>query len=408
MKRYVISRMNGCIFSFLLFDDRAVEIHCDGEDASSILDNIYIGRIRDIAKNINAAFVEIAQDEVAYLPLDEISAPVYTKKGSAKGPQQGDELLVQVSRERMKSKYPSLSTNLTLHGKYLLLTRGNTRVSLSSKLEKEKRGKLTGLIAELERRLSLNQGENRDFGWIVRTNAGEADPALLEKEMERLSAEYEAILKKAPYLERYSCLLKMPPAWVSRLSNLYESSVDQIVAEDEDLYEEARDYLGRMQPEDLAKLCHYQDMQPLVKRFSLEEQLRHALSERVWLSSGGYLVIQPTEALTVIDVNSGKYEGGREREKTFLKINREAALEAARQIRLRNLSGIILIDFINMDCQNSREELMKTLGEALRFDPVKTVLVDMTSLFLVEITRMKKERPLRESCQQLCPQITGK
>ena len=132
------------------------------------------------------------------------------------------------------------------------------------------------------------------------------------------------------------------------------------------------------------------------KLYSLETQLSQALGERVWLKSGGYLVIQPTEALTVIDVNTGKFEGGKKREAAFLKINREAAAEIARQLRLRNLSGIIIVDFINMEEEESKEILLSELDGRLRRDPVRTTLVDMTKLSLVEITRQKRERPLAE------------
>ena len=135
----------------------------------------------------------------------------------------------------------------------------------------------------------------------------------------------------------------------------------------------------------------------MCKLYSLEHQLEQALSERVWLNSGGYLIIQPTEALTVIDVNTGKYEGGKKKEATFLKINREAAAEAARQIRLRNLSGIILIDFINMEAKEAVDELLSFLGRELQKDPIRTALVDMTRLSLVEITRQKRERTLAEA-----------
>ena len=133
------------------------------------------------------------------------------------------------------------------------------------------------------------------------------------------------------------------------------------------------------------------------KLYSLEHQMELALAERVWLNSGGYLVIQPTEALTVIDVNTGKFEGGKKKEAAFLKISLEAAKEIARQIRLRNLSGIIIVDFINMESAESRKQLMDRLDQLLRQDPIKTVLVDMTKLSLVEITRMKREKPLAEA-----------
>jgi ribonuclease G len=172
------------------------------------------------------------------------------------------------------------------------------------------------------------------------------------------------------------------------------------MTDDRELYEEITAYLISCQREDLGKLRFYEnDLLTMVKMYSLEHQLEQALSERIWLNSGGYLVIQPTEALTVIDVNTGKYEGGKKKEAAFLKINLEAALEAARQIRLRNLSGIIIIDFINMESEESVDLLLSRLREALRTDPIQTTLVDMTRLSLVEITRKKVSKTLAESCR---------
>ncbi|MCD8016120.1 MAG: ribonuclease E/G [Lachnospiraceae bacterium] len=418
MNQYIICNMRGAIYSFLFEDGRAVEIHCDRPEQESILGNIYVGRIRDIAKNIGAAFVEIAPDVVCYLPLDEVQNPIYVKKGTSAKPQQGDELLVQVSREAIKTKYASVTTNLTLHGKYLLLTTGNTQIHASAKLGKMEKLRLIGLVKELKQEYARSADANshkelsalredvaapdrgnprvRKYGWLVRTNAEETDRAVLRKDMERLLALYQSLIQEGTHRMSGSCVLSVPHRWLSRLSDLYDSSTEQFLTDDEELFREMRNYLSVYQPEDLPKLIYSPDaMQPLYKKYSLEKQLDDALSEHVWLKSGGYLVIQPTEALTVIDVNTGKYEGSQKnRQKAFFKINCEAAAEAARQIRLRNLSGIILIDFINMDAPEDNKELLDELENLLRQDPVRTTLVDMTKLSLVEITRMKKEKPL--------------
>ncbi|MCD7833057.1 MAG: ribonuclease E/G [Lachnospiraceae bacterium] len=391
MNQYIICRMRDAVFSFLIHDEKAVEIHCDREENASLLGNIYVGRVRDIARNIGAAFVEIAPDTVCYLALDEIQNPIYTKKGSSPKLQMGDELLVQVSREAIKTKYPSVSTNLTFHGKYLLLTTGRTQISASSKLAAEEKKRLTAFVRELD-----GQQEGRTYGWLLRTNAGGADSDTLRRDMDRLLALYQKTVTDGAHRVCYSCLLAAPHTWISRLSDLYESAAERFVTDDPAIWEEAKEYLSACQPEDLSRLFFYQDaLQPLCKKYSLERQLEHALSEHVWLNCGGYLVLQPTEALTVIDVNSGKYEGSaKNRQKAFFKINQEAAREAARQIRLRNISGIIIIDFINMDSADDKEALLRYLDSQLRQDPIRTILVDMTGLSLVEITRMKKEKPL--------------
>lgn len=395
---YTITKQKEKIYSFLLQDGKAVEIHCDEAATESLLGNIYIGKIKNIAKNISAAFVEIAPGNVCYLPLDDIKYPVYTQKGTSKLPQAGDELLVQVSKEAIKSKFPSVTTNITLHGKYVLLTAGNHQISVSSKLPREKKDELLAFVKEKESLTGEELQKERPYGWLVRTNAGTVSVEMLAADMDRLRNQYEQLVQQACHRTCFSCLYKTPEPYLSRLANLYDSEEVKILTDDSELYQQIETYLKDEQPEDLDKLAFYQDdLLPMHKLYSLEHQLEQALSERVWLNSGGYLIIQPTEALTVVDVNTGKFEGGKKKEAAFLKINLEAAKEIARQIRLRNLSGIILVDFINMKSPESNQELMRTLDSCLRQDPVKTVLVDMTKLSLVEITRLKREKPLREA-----------
>ena len=399
---YVVSQRGSQIFSFLLNGSKAVEIHCDVCREDSILDEIYIGKVQNIVKNISAAFVEIAPGTVCYLPLEDLKHPVYTKKGTSQNIQQGDELLVQVKREGIKTKAPAVTTNLTLHGKYALLTTGNTQISVSSKLPKEEKERLVRVVKDnssadngsLE---EMSAGE-RDYGWLLRTNAGGASPEVIKKDLLRLQTKYGELMKTAQYRTCFSCLLARPSAYLKRLSDLYTEEVDEILTDDRELFEQMTEYFQENQPEDTAKLRFYEDrLLPMEKLYSLDHHLKEALGERVWLKSGGYLVIQPTEALTVIDVNTGKFTAGKKKEAAFLKLNQEAALEAARQIRLRNLSGIVIIDFINMEEKESEVQLLKTLDDALRRDPIRTTLVDMTKLSLVEITRLKKERPLHES-----------
>lgn len=401
--QYLMTRREGKIFSFLLQNKKAVEIHCDEEENASCLGNVYIGKIKNIAKNIQAAFVEIAPGEVCYLPLEDLKEPVYTKKGSSRLPQAGDELLVQINREKIKGKFPSVTTKLSLHGKYAVLTMGKRQTGVSMKLSGEIRERLLSLAGQvLEEEKEPEKQADRNWGFILRTNAGEAMEESLREELLRLKNQWESMLLAAFHRTCFTCLVKQPPVYLNRLSDLYDSAADEFLTDEKDLYEAMKAYLEERQPKDLPKLSFYQDsLLPMAKLFSLDHQLEQALRERVWLDSGGYLVIQPTEALTVIDVNTGKYEGGKEREKTFLKINLEAARETARQIRLRNLSGIILVDFINMEKEESNRELLSALDRLLKTDPVHTTLVDMTKLSLVEITRQKKEKPLLESMGRL-------
>ncbi len=394
--KYIITHMEERIFSFLLHNDKAIEIHCDETEESSLIGNIYIGKIKNIAKNMEAAFVEIAPGDICYIPLTDFKSPVYTRKGSSKQPQAGDELLVQISRDRIKSKFPAAATNMELHGKYVLLTSGKKQLSVSSKVTKEEKERLQNVMKSGTERFM--DDSLPAFGWLMRTNAAAASDAVLYDEMERLFLQYQNLVNQAQYRSCYSCIYRRPSAYLTRLTNLYDRDAIQILTDNPVLFEEIQNYLRQYQPEDLGKVNLYQDqLLPLKKLYSLEHQLGEALKEKVWLKSGGYLVIQPTEALTVIDVNTGKYEGGKKKSAAVLKINLEAAVESARQIRLRNLSGIIICDFINMDRKEDDELLISQFAAVLRKDPIPTSLVDMTKLSLIEITRKKKEKPLYEA-----------
>ncbi len=412
-RKYLITRMDGSIYSFLTDGQRAIEIHCDpAEVAKHALDSIYIGKIKNIAKNIGAAFVEIAPGVVCHLALDDMKCPVYTKKGASELPQAGDELLVQISREGMKTKYPSVTTRLTMHGKYVLLTIGTDKNSASSKLSKAEKERMLSIAAGMyapKARRGLTEQKYASpglpcevkYSWLFRTNAGGVSDEMLVRDMERIYTECEALLTGARYRTCFSCLHEAPSAYLRRLMNLYDSEVEQVLTDDELLYREIKSYLVEHQPEDVDRLSFYQDdLLPMKKLYSLESQLSQALQERVWLKSGGYLIIQPTEALTVIDVNTGKFEGGKKKETAFLKINCEAAVEIARQLRLRNLNGIIIVDFINMEEEASKAALLSEFDAQLRRDPIRTTLVDMTKLSLVEVTRQKRERPLAECVAQ--------
>ena len=319
---YVVSRRGSQIFSFLLNGSKAVEIHCDACREDSILDEIYIGKVQNIVKNISAAFVEIAPGTVCYLPLEDLKHPVYTKKGTSHNIQQGDELLVQVKREGIKTKAPAVTTNLTLHGKYALLTTGSTQISVSSKLPKEEKERLIRVVkdnssADNGRSEGMSAGEPI-YGWLLRTNAGGASPEVIKKDLLRLQTKYEELMKTAQYRTCFSCLLARPSAYLKRLSDLYTKEVDEILTDDRELFEQMTEYFQENQPEDTAKLRFYEDrLLPMEKLYSLDRHLKEALGERVWLKSGGYLVIQPTEALTVIDVNTGKFTAGTKKEAAF-------------------------------------------------------------------------------------------
>lgn len=390
--KYLVSKIEQggqpLIVSAFYENGKAVELSCTDPKSGRLLGNIYVGKVKNILSNIEAAFIEIADGILCYYSLRKKEAPVFLHRGKSGKLTPGDELLVQVSKEAVKTKAPTATGNLTFPGKYLVLSTGKKSLGLSNKLPAEERERLQAIMKPYL---------TEDYGIIVRTNAAGAGEETLREELTRLDAACRKVLSCGTHYTSFSLVYQEPPAYALEIRNLPEDRLSEIVTDDPEIFSELQRFLMERQPEDLEKLRLYEETRPSLDAvYGISRDLEHALQERVWLKSGAYLVIQPTEALTVIDVNTGKFEGHKKPQETFRKINREAAAEIARQIRLRNLSGIIVVDFIDMEESADQEGLMEFLGKELKKDPVKTVLVDMTPLGLVEITRKKVKRTLLE------------
>ena len=392
MQQMVITKKDGSIFSALFENQDLIQINVEEETSASLLGNIYIGKVKNIVKNINAAFVEIADGQMCYLSLEGKMSPVFVNRKNTEKVCIGDEILVQVSRDAVKTKNPSVTTKLQLAGRYLVLTHGDCRVAVSGKIkDRDVRERLQGM---LEKQLP----QNPSFGVIVRTNAEKVQETVLYRELEGLMSTYQKLCDQGIHKKCFSMLFQALPGYLCDIRDEYDTELEQIVTDDVQVYDRIKEYMEEYQPENLGKLRLYEDsMLSLAKLYGVYTKLEKALQERVWLKSGGYLVIQPTEALTVIDVNTGKAIAGKKAvEKHFLKINMEAAKEIAKQLRLRNLSGIIVIDFIDLSEPQAKKQLIEVLEQEIKKDPVKTVFVDMTKLHLVELTRKKVRRPLHE------------
>ena len=389
-RKLIITKIEEHIVTTVLENEKVVELHVsNNEEHDTVkLGNIYVGRVKNIVANINAAFIEVAPGVECYYAIGDNPTPIFTKKIGKKPLCIGDELLVQISKEAVKTKAPTVSSKLNLTGKYAVLTYGDTRVGASAKLAKEEKMRLIELATEYA---------TSEFGIIMRTNAKDAEAALVHAELTKLCKEYQVLREQASTRICYSCLIGAPKEYLSELKNIYQEGLTDIIIEDKTIYGEIKSFLIKEQPEDIDKLRLYEDkLLPLHKLYGIETHLANALKERVWLKSGAYLVIQPTEALTVIDVNTGKCVSKKKDDVAYLKINMEAAKEAARQIRLRNLSGIILVDFINLSKEEYMDELLRVFRQELQKDPIATSLVDVTKLQLVEVTRKKVRKPLHE------------
>ena len=387
-------KKEGKIWTFLLENDVIAEIHCSLPDSDQhrqpVLGDIYIGKVKNIAANIGAAFIEIAPGKECYYDLSQAPQAIFTHKIGKKTLCIGDELVVQISREAVKTKAPTVSSNINFTGRYAVLTTGNTRIVTSGKLPRSLRDTYKEKLSYLK---------NEDYGLIIRTNAKDVPFETVLEEIQKLENTCVKLKETAPFRTCFSCLQEAPPSYITDLKNVYADGLSAIITDDPKLYQQIHGFLQAEQPEDLSKLQFYEEqLLPLSKLYSTDIAVERALKEYVWLKNGAYLVIQPTEALTVVDVNSGKYSAKTKKKsaETYLKINLEAAKETARQIRLRNISGIILIDFINMDDPDMMQELLKQFRRFLGEDPIQTSVVDVTALQLVEVTRKKVRRPLHE------------
>ncbi|HJC24037.1 MAG TPA: ribonuclease E/G [Candidatus Eisenbergiella merdavium] len=397
----VLPEPSSGILSLLLTNGRLTELSvwpAESEQAAAPLNGIYVGKVMNVAKNINAAFVELTKGQRAFLPLSHAeNACILNRKADGRV-LAGDELLVQVEREAVKTKEPVLTMEISIAGRYAVVFPGKERgrLQFSGKLSDEERLSIARACSEA----GITEEILASCSLIVRTNAAE----LSDCGYEPLIAEAKALLALASALWQtagtrtcYSCLYRPESGFLTAVRDTPQEQYEEILTDDKQLYEQLHAWLERSYPEVLGRLRLYEDTSlSLASLYGLPKKLREALEKRVWLKSGGYLVIEPTEALTVIDVNSGKYTGKKGMRDTFRLINREAALEIARQLRLRNLSGIILVDFISMDNKEDERELLHLLSAELKKDPVRTAVVDMTALGLVELTRKKVRRSLYE------------
>lgn len=393
--KIIITKYKNSILTCMTDGRRILQINLDPVDGQHILGNVYVGKVKNIVKNIKAAFVEIADGIMCYLSLDKYPAPVFVKHGNSDEIRVGDEILVQVSRESLKTKAPTVTTGISLTGRYLVLTGQDCTAAVSKKIEDSAKRKKLKKLAE-----ALCTDE---YGVILRTNASEAEEESLYQEAEALAATYQEILHKGRYSSCFSCVYEAMPAFLGTVRDSYEGQVEEFITDDKLLFQSLNTYLRQFQKEDCGKLVfHDNDEISLDAKYNIKAGIDTCLREKVWLKSGGSIIIQPTEALTVIDVNTEKAIKGKfSIQELFYRVNLEAAEEIAYQLRLRNITGIVMIDFIDMDDVNNRKSLMQSLAEFVKADPIKTTVVDMTALNLVELTRKKVRKPVLEQLRDI-------
>ena len=392
--KFVITKYNDILLGCLTHEGKPYDIRCYEE--SSLIGNIYVAKVSNILNNINAAFVDIKKDLSCYLPLEDYHG---------KPLRAGDELIVQVTKDSIKTKQPTVTTNISMTGEYVVVHCDKT-VGVSAKIKGEA---VRNTLKDIAGRALEEFKENRlcadiEYGVILRTKCrdlfsengvksccSDLNTNILYNDIMSTAKALDELLRKAEYLKLYSVVKAGEAAYINDLAGMSDDI--SIITDDKDVYEELCVCYGT----DCGRISFYEeDSISLNSIYNIPVTIEKSLKKMAYLKSGGYLVIEPTEAMTVIDVNSGKSIKGKNSEEDLFKINVEAAYEIARQIRLRNLSGIIIIDFISMKSTENQILLVDELKKATAPDYVGVIVVDITRLGLVELTRKKLRKPLYE------------
>lgn len=395
MKR-VLMDISADLTRIALAEDGALkELYYESKREESLVGNIYAGRVVNVMPNLQAAFVDIGVGKNGYYYYG--NARAVSDEGKNR-PKAGDTLILQVEKDAVGSKGAVLTEKFSFPGKFLvLLPKEAEEIGISRKItDSAERSRIREIVTEL-----LPEG----CGAIIRTNGAGKSREDFEKELQTLTAKWEK-LQYGMYLKPPALLLRENYPVQRAVRDFYSADVDEYVVNDETAYHEllqTGDFNGETQP--VLKL--HAETLPLFEAYYLESQSEKALEEHVWLKSGGFLVIEETEACVVIDVNTGKAAGKGDLQKTILKTNLEAAEEAAKQMRLRNLSGIIIIDFIDMADPEAQKEVTRRLEAAVKKDRIKTVVVGMTELGLMQVTRKKTRPSLKRQMTTKCRACHG-
>ncbi len=374
----------------------------------SIDGNIYLGRVQNVLPGMEAAFVDIGTPKNGVLYRGDVAFDASDTDAGAKPKierllRNGQSILVQVTKNPIAHKGARLTQEVSLAGRFLVMVPDEPETyGISKRLPDDERRRLRRILD------SLRSG---DAGLIVRTAAEGATREELERDVQRLRSQWQQISELAAKSRPPRLLYQEPDLVLRLIREEFTKEYRGIVIDDRTLYEETRAYVEAVAPE-LADRVEFYDVEeeelPLFERFHISEQLLKALDRKVWLPSGGSLVIERTEALTVIDVNTGKNVGRTNLEETVFRNNLEAAEEVARQLRLRDIGGIIVIDFIDMEIKVNRDDVMRVFRDALARDKTRTQAFDMSELGIVEMTRKRISEGLLESFSQTCPTCHGR
>ena len=432
----------------ILEDDRLVELLVDRPDSRRSVGDIYVGKVEAVLPGIQAAFVDIGAEKSAFLHASDLieaeededpedrepddadedsgngnggegngksgtqaaaSRPGSPRERSSRrrqAPNIADELkrgqtkLVQVIKEAIGTKGPRVTAQVSLAGRFLVYMPFASKVGVSRKIEaRDQRAKLREMVTKL---VPPDAG-----GWIIRTVADDLTEASCKREIDHLLGLWKKIKRKASSGRAPALVQRETSLTRGIVRDLLSDKVDLLLVDSKLLYNEVEQYLKQIDPELLPRVKMYHDETPLFDAYDVEAEIRNLFKQRVELPTGGYLIIQPTEALISIDVNTGRYTGKRDPESTILRTNVEAAREVARQLRLRDIGGIIVVDFIDMETRSNRDKVLHELRTHLGRDRARTRAFAVSELGLIEMTRQRVRPSLWQSMTTECPTCTG-
>jgi ribonuclease E len=379
------------------------------DDVSQIHGNIYLGRVQNVLPGMEAAFVDIGTPKNAVLYRGDTRYDPEDLDTKGANPRIEEILkarqtiLCQVTKNPIGAKGARLTQEISLPGRFVVLVPNSTTYGISKRLPDNERKRL---------RQILDKAKPKGHGLIVRTAAEGISAEELQRDVERLAQQWEQIEALAAKTQAPALLYRDPDMAVRVIREEFNQDYRQVVIDDEHVFEQVRDYVRSISPALVERVVRYDPAEhgglPVFETFHVHEQLHKALDRKVWLPSGGSLIIERTEALTVIDVNTGKNVGKSSLEETVFRNNLEAAEEVARQLRLRDIGGIIVIDFIDMEIKANREQVIATFRKALARDKTRTQVFDISELGLVEMTRKRIGEGLIESLSSACPHCDGR
>lgn len=401
MRQLVISRDTLETRVALLEEGRPVELYVERPGCRSLVGNIYKGRVENVLAGMDAAFVDIGLERNGFLYVDEVTTPEGRGGQTRKITnllQGGKEVLVQVARDAMGNKGPRLTTQLGIAGRHLVYLPGTSTSGVSRRLDDIERERLRSICKALD---------PAPGGMIIRTAAEGAGEEAIARDLRFLQRVWAGVERRIATCGVPSLVYTEAELALRAVRDLLGPEFGSVLVDDPKLHRRLVNYLRTVAPELAGSIELSEGGMPLFERLGLDEEARKALRRRVDLPSGGYIVIDHTEAMTVIDVNTGRYVGRRYLEDTILRTNVEACREIVRQLRLRDIGGIIVIDFIDMTVHSNRDAVLMALEAELAQDRSKTYVVEVSPLGLVEMTRQNVTRGLREVVTVPCPCCHG-